>query len=269
MTVVWYVDDLKIFHENGDTVDALINKISERYVKEEDLTTQQGKVHEYLGMKLDYREQGKVKIDMTDDLNKIPDNLTDKYQGRDTTPEANHLFKVNKTTRNLSEKDAQAFHTIVEKLIFLCKRSQTDILTRVAFLTMRVREPDEDDENKLLRILKYLSGTRDLILTLESDGTGTVKWCVEAALTVHHDIKSHTGRTMSMGRGALYSVSSKQKLNMKSSTKAELVGVDDLTPQILWMRYFMEAQGMKVSDNVVYQDNQSAMKLEKKWKSIK
>ena len=39
--------------------------------------------------------------------------------------------------------------------------------------------------------------------------------------------------------------------------------MDDLMPQILWMRYFLEAKGVKVSDNVVYQDNQSAMKLEK------
>ena len=39
--------------------------------------------------------------------------------------------------------------------------------------------------------------------------------------------------------------------------------MDDLMPQILWMHYFLEAKGMKVSDNIVYQDNQSAMKLEK------
>ena len=66
-----------------------------------------------------------------------------------------------------------------------------------------------------------------------------------------------------MGRGALYSALSKKKLNTKSSTEAELVGVDDLMPQILWMCYFLVVQGMKVSDNVFYQDNQSAMKLEK------
>ena len=119
----------------------------------------------------------------------------------------------------------------------------------------RVREPDEDDENKLLLILKYLSGTRDLLLTLESDRTGTVKWWVDAAFAVHHKMKSHTGGMMSMGRGALYSASNKQKLNTKSSTEAELVRVDDLMPQILWIRYLLEAQGMKVSDNVLYQDN--------------
>ena len=80
---------------------------------------------------------------------------------------------------------------------------------------------------------------------------------------VHHNMTIHTGGMMLMVRGALYSASNQKKLNTKSSTEAELVGVDDLMPQILWMRYFLEAQGMKVSDNIVYQDNQSAMKLEK------
>ena len=53
MTVVWHVDDLKISHENVDTVDALINKLRERYGKDSDLTIHQGKVHEYMGMNLD------------------------------------------------------------------------------------------------------------------------------------------------------------------------------------------------------------------------
>ena len=66
MTVVWHVEYRKIFHKNGDTVDALIKKLSEQYGKEEDLKTHRGKVHEYLGMKLDYRDEGKVKIDMAD-----------------------------------------------------------------------------------------------------------------------------------------------------------------------------------------------------------
>ena len=132
-----------------------------------------------------------------------------------------------------------------------------------SYLTTRVRQPDEDYDKKVSRILKYLSGTRDLIFTLKSNGTGKVKWWVDAAFAVHKNIKSHTGRIMSMGRGALYSALSNRKLNTKSSTEAEMVRVDDLMPQILWMRYFLEAQGMKVSDNIVYQDNQSAMKLEK------
>ena len=103
------------------------------------------------------------------------------------------------TSRKLSEKGAQTLHTIVEKLIFLCKQARPDILTGVAFLMTLVREPDKDDDKKLLRILKYLSGTRDLVLTLESDGNGKLKWWVDAEFTVHHDMKSHTGGMMYMG----------------------------------------------------------------------
>eukprot|EP00957_Ditylum_brightwellii_P110520 8430626-Ditylum_brightwellii.AAC.1 len=62
-----------------------------------------------------------------------------------------------------------------------------------------------------------------------------------------------------IGKGALFATSTKQKLNTRSSTEAELVGVNDVMPQILWTRYFLEAQGIEVKDNVVYQDNQSSM----------
>ena len=70
MTVGCHVDNLKFPHENGYTVGALISKLRKRYGKEADLTIHQGKVHEYLGMKLDYREDRKSKIDMTDYLKK-------------------------------------------------------------------------------------------------------------------------------------------------------------------------------------------------------
>ena len=52
MTVVCHVDDLKISHENGDTVDALISKLSKKYGKEADLKIHRGNVHKYIGVKL-------------------------------------------------------------------------------------------------------------------------------------------------------------------------------------------------------------------------
>ena len=96
---------------------------------------------------------------------------------------------MNETARKLIEGDAQAFHTILANLLFLCKRARPDILTGMALLTTRVIGPDKDDDKKLGSILKYLSSTRDLVLTLESDCTGTVKLWVEAAFAVHHDMK--------------------------------------------------------------------------------
>jgi hypothetical protein len=45
----------------------------------------------------------------------------------------------------------------------------------------------------------------------------------------------------------------------KSSTEAKLVGTDDVMPQMLWTLYFLEAQGYKIEDNVLYQDNKSSI----------
>ena len=42
-----------------------------------------------------------------------------------------------------------------------------------------------------------------------------------------------------------------------------MVGVDDAMSLIIWTKNFLEAQGYRASDNVVYQDNQSAMLLER------
>jgi hypothetical protein len=66
-----------------------------------------------------------------------------------------------------------------------------------------------------------------------------------------------------MGKGSTYSASKSQRLNTKSSTEAEVVGVDNVMAQVLWTRYFLEAQGYKVEKDTVYQDNQSAMLLER------
>ncbi len=44
--------------------------------------------------------------------------------------------------------------------------------------------------------------------------------------------------------------------------ESEIVAVDDLILQILWVCLCLKAQGFAVSDNILYQDNKSAMLLE-------
>ena len=67
---------------------------------------------------------------------------------------------------------------------------------------------------------------------------------------------------MTMGNGAIQSISRKQKLNTRSSTEAELIGVDDAATMVLWTKLFMEEQGYDIEENKIYQDNKSAILLE-------
>jgi len=85
---------------------------------------------------------------------------------------------------------------------------------------------------------------------------------VDTSHAVHPNMRSHTGGIMTLGSGGVYAVSAKQKLNTRSSTESELVGLHDVMPQILWTRNFLQTQGYENSITIVGQDNQSAMLLE-------
>ena len=125
-----------------------------------------------------------------------------------------------------------------------------------------MRNPDTDDQKKLARTICHLISTVYLPLILQVDDSGVIEWWVDASFAVHEDMKSRTGMYMSLGAGTIHAGSMKQKINTSCSTHAELVGVSDALPKMLWCRYFMEAQGYAVEDVYVYQDNQSAILLE-------
>ena len=130
-----------------------------------------------------------------------------------------------------------------------------------------MREPNTDNYNKLLRLMKYLKSTKDIPLTFEDDNSGCIRWWVDASFVVQPDMKSHPGAMMSMEQGAAISGSKKQKIDTKSLTESELVGVEEYMPMIIWVNYFHESQGNIVSDNLLHQDNQSSIKLKQNRKA--
>ena len=113
----------------------------------------------------------------------------------------------------------------------------------VSFLCPRVIEPDVDGYKKLARVKKYTQFTIGLLLILSIKNYGNIKWYVDAEFAVHKDMRSCTGGFVTMGTGGAYVQSSKQKLNTKSSTEADIVRVDDVLTQVIWTLYFLKDQG--------------------------
>ena len=156
------------------------------------------------------------------------------------TPVADHLFKVRDDQPKLDEQKAQIFHTFTAKALFATKLARPDIHTSVAFLTTRVICPDEDDWNKLIHMMRYLRGTKELPLILSADSTNTVKWWVDGSYEIHPDARSQTGGTASLGKISFMSTSIKQILNNRSSTETELVAADYLMLHLCCTNYFLE-----------------------------
>ena len=273
-TVCWHVDDIKSSHISSKVQDKFEDWLIGMYDKDPKgnvvgkLKRCSGKQLEYLGMTLDYRIPGEVTFRM----DKYTKAMVETFEAdikkeipHAKTPAAEHLFTVRDDVPRLGDEKALIFHNATAKALYLCKRARPDIQTAVSFLTTRVKEPDEDDWKKLIRMMGNLKATIELALTLRDDGQGAA-WWIDASFAVHPNMRGHTGGNMTLGKGSIISKSSKQKLNNSSSTEAELVGTYDMMLEILWSRYFLEAQGYTQKSTLIYQDNLSAMLLEKNGK---
>ena len=110
--------------------------------------------------------------------------------------------------------------------------------------------------------MKYLQSTKDLPLILSADGSGLLRWWVDASYGVHMDMKGNTDNNMSLGKGSVYTTANQQKLVTRSSTECEVVGVHEVMPQLLWITQFLQEQGFDINDTILYQDNMSSILLE-------
>jgi hypothetical protein len=225
LTVAWHVDDLKISHVSTKVVDDLIADLDSEFGKETPLSKSRGKVHDYLGMTLDFSVPGQVTVTMIDYIKMICMDLPKDMVGKAATPAANHLFLVDDEDAAPLDKDrTDLFVHLMMQLLFLSQRACPDIRTAISFLCGSIQHPNNHDYKKLTRVMKYLQSTIDLPLVLSADGTGIPRWHIDAsaALCSTHGYEESS---MTLGKGSVYSTLVKQKLMTRSSTEAEVVAV--------------------------------------------
>ncbi len=128
----------------------------------------------------------------------------------------------------LAEAERKGFHTTVAGLLYLSNCARPDILTAVGFLCTRVKEPTEEDKQKLLwLLLGYLQTMAERKLVLHPEGMFKVEAYVDAPFTIHGDSKSHTGVAVFVDGALVFAASRKQKCMMKCPTESELVALTD------------------------------------------
>jgi hypothetical protein len=184
------------------------------------------------------------------------------------TPAPDNLFTVNEDCEKLPEEMPTDLHAIVAKTLYVTERARPDMFLSIAFLTTRVRAPDVDDWEKLRHLMKYLRKDHARPLVLGAKNNGLLMWYVNTLFVVHPNMCEHTGGGLTMGRGFPITASTKQKLNTRSSTESELVGVDDMMPIIIWTCYFLLSQAYGIVENLLLQDNKSSILLERNGKAL-
>ena len=127
-TVGWHVDDIMVSHVDKSVVEGIISQFNSEYGVEAPLTITRGKIHDYLGMKIDFSTPGQVKFTMDPYIDtliqEIPEDLV---HGPASTPAGQHLFQANQ-----ARGKRETFHHLVAKLLYLSKQTRPDLQTAVA-----------------------------------------------------------------------------------------------------------------------------------------
>ena len=260
MTIVWFVDDCKVSHVDPEAVTKVVNKLKKHFGE---LKTTRGKTHTFLGINFTITEQRTVELEMIDQLKEAIESFGEVISTTAVTPAKSYLFSVRDDAEKLDKEKSEIFHTDVAKLLYIMKRTRPDLEPAIAFLSTRVSCSTVDDWNKLKRVLQFIKGTMNDKRIIGANGVEDLMTWVDAAYAVHPNMRSHTGGCMSFGLGTIHARSSKQKLNTKSSTEAELVGVSDYLPYNIWIVMFLQHQGYHMKSNLLHQDNQSAIRMER------
>ena len=88
-----------------------------------------------------------------------------------------------------------------------------------------------------------------------------MKWWIDFSLNITKNCKGHTGARISLGKGEVFNISIKQKLNTNILTESELAGADNSFGLVLWQKYLTVSQGYSVTNKEMYKNNQSTMVL--------
>jgi hypothetical protein len=153
LTICFHVDDCKLSHRKTKVIDSMIEYLRQEYESIFEngsgaMMVSRGKIHNFLGMTLDYTVRGQVKITM---FNYVDEILTafDKAEPKDvvtkTSAAPDSLFKVDENCEKLKQDKAVEFHNLVAMALYSTKRARPDTCTAIAFLTTIVRALDKDD----------------------------------------------------------------------------------------------------------------------------
>mmetsp|Transcript_9758 Transcript_9758/g.13790 ORF Transcript_9758/g.13790 Transcript_9758/m.13790 type:complete len:100 (+) Transcript_9758:1379-1678(+) len=99
-------------------------------------------------MKMKFREDGKLEINLNEHLESI-EEFGDTLGPMISSVAGKRLFDIDDKARKLSRKKVGCLDSVIAKLLWVLQRGRPDTCVRVKFLCTRVKDPDVKDWKKL------------------------------------------------------------------------------------------------------------------------
>ena len=98
-TIAWHINYNKVSHVSKEVFHEIMEVLEGNFGK---FTKTEGNKHEYLGMNIELRNDGKVEIDMIKHIEKIISEFSEEIQGRVSSPATKDLYNTSKFKKLLT-----------------------------------------------------------------------------------------------------------------------------------------------------------------------
>lgn len=164
------------------------------------------------------------------------------------------------------EEQIKYFQQVVGSYMWLSTCTRPDISFAVNYLSSKNKSPTEDDLKVLEEPMRYLKKFPSLALHFKKDrfdyeaGTFKIETYVDASFANRETgRRSITGYAIFINRNLVDWRTKGQKNVTTSTNSAELTALRPAVVDTLMIRSFVEFLGFKISDTVIYEDNESVI----------
>eukprot|EP01032_Pedospumella_encystans_P010974 gene10974-12801_t len=161
--------------------------------------------------------------------------------------------------------DQTVFRSLVGQINWIACQTRPELLHSVSKLAKKSSNPNAHDMHRVKRVIRYLSGTRELGLFFRATGSVKLTCMADASYNSSEDSRGQSGYVFTLGRGGdavFYARSAKQKCVALSSTEAEYVTLCDAATEIVWIRQLLEDMGFAQKEPTeTFEDNMAAIKI--------
>ena len=256
-----YVDDAVLLSPDSNEIDSFFNEMKGLGYD----ITDEGEIDNYLGVKVERRADGTIKLSQPHLIQQILDDLNLRSESNDnaspkrsqsksvSTPAASTVL-LNRDKEGKPHNESWSYRSVIGKLNFLEKSTRPEIAYSVHQCARFSTNPKGSHSSAVKRIGRYLLGTKDDGIILKPDSSKSFDcyldsdfcglWDAETALYDPATAKSRTGFLIQYAGCPILWKSKLQTNTALSTTEAEYNAASEALCHVLpLMELLQEAHG--------------------------
>ena len=258
MTIVAvYVDDLIVMSTSPEKLDATKKALSERF-KMKDM----GPLHYCLGVSV-VQNAGGIWLHQKQYILSmlLRFGLVDAKPASTPADPNVRLVKDDGVSKQLEDK--ALYQSMVGSLLYAAMATRPDITQAVGAVSKFCAQPTEAHLTAVKRVLRYLSGTKELALRYRKSEEPPIGYSDADWAGDHDDRHSTSGNLFMFGGGAICWSSKKQAVVALSTSEAEYISLSAAAQETAWLQKLLLDLRMSSHPITMMEDNQGAIALAK------